>query len=153
MSADSAITGSASTEETERLGRVLARDLAPGDMVLLKGEVGSGKSTLARAAMRELGVEGAIPSPTFTIGRSYQGRMPISHLDLHRVGSIEAEDPGLLNEYFGPEKIVFVEWPGESEADLTASAMRIRSVRLSHAGGDRRRIEVGEATRPDQFDA
>ncbi|MGK2931917.1 MAG: tRNA (adenosine(37)-N6)-threonylcarbamoyltransferase complex ATPase subunit type 1 TsaE [Solirubrobacterales bacterium] len=132
-----------SAEETERLGRDLARDLAPGDLVLLKGEVGTGKSTLVRAAMRELGVEGAIPSPTFTIGRTYAGRVPVSHLDLHRVGSISDEDPGLLNEYFGPEKVVFVEWPGESEADLSASAMRIRSVRLAHAGGDRRTIEIG----------
>lgn len=137
-----------SAGETERLGRQLATDLAPGDLILLKGEVGSGKSTLARAAMRELGVEGAIPSPTFTIGRRYSGRVPVSHLDLHRVGSIEDEDPGLLNEYFGPGKIVFVEWPGESEADLSASAMRIRSVRLFHAGGDRRRIEIGPASAP-----
>jgi len=153
VSVDLTKTESSSTQETERLGRDLARDLTPGDIVLLKGKVGSGKSTLARAAMRELGVEGAIPSPTFTIGRSYRGRMPISHLDLHRVGSIDSEDPGLLNEYFGPEKIVFVEWPGESEADLTASAMRIRSVRLFHAGGDSRRIEFGEATRQGRLKA
>ena len=142
MSAGGTSVETSSAEETEALGRDLARDLAPGDLVLLKGEVGSGKSTLARAAMRELGVEGAIPSPTFTIGRTYRGRVPVSHLDLHRVGSIGDEDPGLLNEYFGPEKVVFVEWPGESEADLTASAMRIRSVRLTHAGGDRRTVEI-----------
>ena len=142
MSAGEVRVETTSAEETEQLGRDLARDLAPGDLVLLKGEVGTGKSTLARSAMRELGVEGAIPSPTFTIGRTYRGRMPISHLDLHRVGSIENEDPGLLNEYFGPEKVVFVEWPGESEADLTASAMRIRSVRLTHAGRDNRLIEI-----------
>jgi len=142
LSAGGTSVETSSAEETEALGRDLARDLAPGDLVLLKGEVGSGKSTLARAAMRELGVEGAIPSPTFTIGRTYRGRVPVSHLDLHRVGSIGDEDPGLLNEYFGPEKVVFVEWPGESEADLTASAMRIRSVRLTHAGGDRRTVEI-----------
>lgn len=142
MNADATTVDTRSTEETQMLGRDLARSLVPGDLVLLKGEVGTGKSTLVRAAMRELGVEGAIPSPTFTIGRSYLGRVPISHLDLHRIGSIDGEDPGLLNEYFGPEKIVFVEWPGESEADLTASAMRIRSVRLSHAGGDHRRVVV-----------
>lgn len=142
MSNDASSVETSSSGETEKLGRDLARELAPGDLVLLKGEVGTGKSTFARAAMRELGVEGAIPSPTFTIGRSYLGRMPISHLDLHRVGSIDDEDPGLLNEYFGPEKVVFVEWPGESEADLTASAMRIRSVRLTHIGGDKRRIEI-----------
>ncbi len=146
MSGRGAPVETRSAAETEELGRYLARVLEPGDLVLLRGEVGTGKSTLARAAMRELGVEGAIPSPTFTIGRSYRGRVPVSHLDLHRVGSIGAEDPGLLNEYFGREKVVFVEWPGESEADLAASAMRVRSVRLSHAGGDRRYVEISNAT-------
>jgi len=112
-------------------------------MVLLEGEVGAGKSTLIRAAMRTLGVTGAIPSPTFTIGRTYAGDSPVSHLDLHRIGSIDSEDPGLLIEYFGPEKVVFVEWPGEDKTDLTAHARRVRSVSISHTGGDSRRIEVG----------
>lgn len=150
MTEDPVPVETTSAGATERLGREFAGNLAPGDLVLLKGEVGSGKSTLARAAMRELGVEGAIPSPTFTIGRSYTGRFPVSHLDLHRVGSIENEDPGLLNEYFGAEKIVFVEWPGGNETDLTASAMRTRSVQISHAGGDRRRIEFGPLISPDR---
>lgn len=150
MSGEPLVLETGSAEQTEKIGRDLAGALAPGDLVLLKGEVGSGKSTLARAAMRELGVRGAIPSPTFTIGRSYSGSVPISHLDLHRVGSIDSEDPGLLNEYFGPEKIVFVEWPGESEAELTAFSVRIRSVRISHEGGDHRTIEIGPAHSTDQ---
>jgi len=130
-------------EETAAIGRRMADELQPGDIVLLNGEVGTGKSTLIRAAMRRLGVEGAIPSPTFTIGRSYTGSVPISHLDLHRIGSVAAEDPGLLAEYFGAEKIVFVEWPGDDEADLTAQAKRIRTVSLAHLDGDTRRIVVG----------
>lgn len=134
---------SGGAEETAAIGRRIAADLRPGDVVLLVGEVGAGKSTLIRSAMRELGVEGAIPSPTFTIGRSYAAEVPVSHLDLHRIGSIGAEDPGLLAEYFGDDKIVFVEWPGEDETDLADQARRIRTVSLTHLGGDARRISIG----------
>lgn len=137
----------AGPEESAAIGARIAAELEPGDVILLSGEVGVGKSTLIRAAMRELDVEGAIPSPTFTIGRSYDGRLPVSHLDLHRIGSIDAEDPGLLSEYFGADRVVFVEWPGDDEARLAGLATRIRSITLSHLGGDSRRIEIGPIRR------
>lgn len=134
-------------DETAAIGGRIAGELEPGDVILLSGEVGAGKSTLIRAVLRELGVEGAIPSPTFTIGRSYEGRFPVSHLDLHRIGSIDAEDPGLLSEYFGADRVVFVEWPGADEAGLTATATRVRSISIAHLGGDSRRIEIGPIRR------
>ena len=137
-------------EETAAAGRELAAELRPGDVVFFRGEVGAGKSTMIRAAMRELGVEGPIPSPTFTIGRRYRGRHPVSHLDLYRLGSIEDEDPGLLAEYFGPDRIVFIEWPGAAEADLAGSARRRLTVSLVHLGGDRRMIETGVADQPNR---
>lgn len=137
-----AVIESAGPGETGAAGRELAAEIRPGDVILLRGEVGSGKSTMIRAAMRELGVEGPIPSPTFTIGRRYRGRCPVSHLDLYRLGSIEDEDPGLLAEYFGPDRIVFIEWPGDAEPALSRMARRLLTVSLEHLGGDRRRIEL-----------
>ncbi|MGB0120916.1 MAG: tRNA (adenosine(37)-N6)-threonylcarbamoyltransferase complex ATPase subunit type 1 TsaE [Solirubrobacterales bacterium] len=138
---DMVITTSA--EETEQLGMRIAAELEPGDLILLNGEVGAGKSTLIRSAMRSLGVRGAIPSPTFTIGRTYTGDLPVSHMDFHRIGSIEAEDPGLLSEYFGPDRIVFIEWPGDDETVLALYANRVRTISITHAGGDSRRVEIG----------
>ncbi len=132
-------------ERTGEAGRDLAADLRPGDVILVRGEVGAGKSTMIRAAMGELGVRGSIPSPTFTIGRTYHGRCPVSHLDFYRLGSIEDEDPGLLAEYFGPDRIVFVEWPGSAEPALAGMGSRLFTVSLAHLGGDLRRIEI---TRP-----
>ena len=129
---------------TEALGARLAAELNPGDVVLVAGELGSGKTTLIRGACRELGVSEAVVSPTFTIGRRYRGRHPISHLDLYRLEDLSAEDPGLLDDYLTPDAISFVEWPSVAAEALARDGVRIaRAVELRHAGGDRRQVEVG----------
>jgi tRNA threonylcarbamoyladenosine biosynthesis protein TsaE len=128
-----------SAAETEALGARLASGLEPGDVVVVTGEVGTGKSTLIRGAARALGVEGPVTSPTFTIGRRYRGRVHVSHLDLYRLGALEAEDPGLLDDYLTPDAVAFIEWPDSAEPRLRDPAVRVR---LSHGGGDSRDIEV-----------
>ena len=124
---------------TERAGAELAAGLKPGDVVLVSGELGAGKTTFVRGALRALGVTGPITSPTFVVGHLYDG--PLAHLDLYRLAGMDAEDPGLLDDYFAPEAIVFVEWPEHAEDAVPAERVAHR-VRLSHAGGDHRRIEI-----------
>jgi len=132
---------SRSAAETEALGARLARQLGPGDVVVVSGEVGAGKTTLIRGACRALGVEGPITSPTFTIGQRYGGgRLPVSHLDLYRLGELDDEDPALLEDYMAAEAVSFVEWPAIAEPQL--ADRRVVAVRLSHAGGDLRSIEL-----------
>lgn len=132
-------------EETGEAGRRLARGLLPGDLILVSGEVGAGKSTLIRAAMRELGVKGPIPSPTFTIGRRYEDpdqKFPVSHLDLYRLGPLEDEDPGLLSGYFGSDQATFVEWPGDTAGELASMATRTVRVAIEHVDRESRRIRL-----------
>ena len=132
-----------SAAETEAFGARLAAGLGPGDVILVSGELGSGKTTLIRGACRALGVQGAVVSPTFTIGRRYKGRVPISHLDLYRVEDLGLEDPALLDDYLTPDAIAFVEWPGSvRDAPLANGVRVVRRVELRHAGGDRREIVV-----------
>jgi len=134
-----------SAAETEALGAQLADRLGPGDVVVVSGEVGTGKTTLIRGACRALGIEGPVTSPTFTIGHRYEGgRLPVSHLDLHRLGSLEDEDPALLDDYLSPGAVSFIEWPAVAEPQL--SERRIVAVRLSHAGGNSRAIELPAAS-------
>lgn len=133
-------------KETEALGADLARALAPGDVVLVSGELGSGKTTLVRGAARALGVGDPVTSPTFSIGHRYRGaRVTVSHLDLYRLEGLAAEDPGLLADYLGPGRIAFVEWPEAGHSDLPGVRYRVR---LNHGGGDLRRVEVTEVREP-----
>lgn len=125
-------------EQTEAAGAQLAGSLEPGDVVLVQGEMGAGKTTFVRGAARALGVTAPVTSPTFTLGNRYAGRVPVAHLDLHRLSTLAGEDPGLLDDYVDTATIAFVEWPEVAASVLDASVR----VRLEHLGGDRRRIEV-----------
>ena len=130
----------AGPRETEAAGASLAGELGPGDVVLLRGELGAGKTTFVRGACRALGVTGPVTSPTFTIGALYQGRLPVAHLDLYRVGSLQDEEPGLLEPYLRADGIAFVEWAPERSAELHPAPRRVL---IAHRGGDRRRLEIG----------
>ncbi|MGH2913918.1 MAG: tRNA (adenosine(37)-N6)-threonylcarbamoyltransferase complex ATPase subunit type 1 TsaE [Solirubrobacteraceae bacterium] len=135
---------SGAAAETEALGGRLAGSLADGDVVLVAGELGAGKTTFVRGACRGLGVTVPVTSPTFTVGQLYprEHGQRVAHIDLYRLGSLRAEEPDLLADYLGPDTVAFVEWPDEHEPELGALARIAARVRLAHAGGDRRLVEV-----------
>lgn len=129
-----------SAAETEALGESIAEGLRPGDVVLVSGELGTGKTTFVRGACRGLGVKGSVTSPTFTIGHTYEGRLPVAHLDLYRLAGLDQEDPALLDDYVTAENISFIEWPSAAEPRLERVTRRVE---IRHAGGDERDVELG----------
>jgi tRNA threonylcarbamoyladenosine biosynthesis protein TsaE len=128
----------ASAAETEALGGRLASRLALGDVVTVDGELGSGKTTFIRGASRALGVRSAVTSPTFTIGHRYEAPVPVAHLDLYRVESLEPEEWGDLEPYFDGT-IAFVEWPEHAGDWLPPATV---AVRLEHVDESHRRVTV-----------
>ncbi|HWI08790.1 MAG TPA: tRNA (adenosine(37)-N6)-threonylcarbamoyltransferase complex ATPase subunit type 1 TsaE [Solirubrobacteraceae bacterium] len=135
-------TETTTPEETEALAACLAARLEPGHVVLVSGELGAGKTTFVRGACRALGVEAPVTSPTFTIARRYDGRMPVSHLDLYRLGDLADEDPALLADELAGDRVAFVEWP-EIGAPAGLEAQRVAAhVTLEHRGGDRRLVRI-----------
>jgi tRNA threonylcarbamoyladenosine biosynthesis protein TsaE len=135
-------TETSGPHETEALAAQLARRLRAGDIVLVSGELGAGKTTFVRGACRALGVEGPVTSPTFTIARRYDGAVPISHLDLYRLGDLAGEDPALLADELAEDRVAFVEWP-EVGAPAGLDPARVAArVLLEHRGGDRRRVRI-----------
>ena len=79
----------------------LADMLMPGDTVLLHGDLGAGKSVFARGIARGLGVEGAMPSPTFTLLIPYEGRHKFYHFDLYRLNDPDEFFAAGLDEFIG----------------------------------------------------
>jgi tRNA threonylcarbamoyladenosine biosynthesis protein TsaE len=132
------MVATSSAEETEAVGARLAERLTLGDVVTVSGELGTGKTTLVRGACRALGVTAPVTSPTFTIGHRYHGNVSVTHLDLFRFSSLAPAEWGDLEPYFD-DAVAFVEWP---EAGLGALPPARVSIRLEHAGGNRRRIEL-----------
>jgi tRNA threonylcarbamoyladenosine biosynthesis protein TsaE len=130
-----------SPDETERAARVAGALLRPGDMVLIAGDVGTGKTTWVRAACEELGVIDPVTSPSFTIGQVYAGPVPVAHVDLFRLETLEGEDPALLADYLTPDRVAFIEWPGAGRAEVDPARVALE-LKLSHEGGSQRRIEV-----------
>lgn len=129
-------------DQTEQTGADLAARLRPGDVVLVSGELGAGKTTFVRGALRALGVDGLVTSPTFVVGHAFDGVSgPVSHLDLYRLAGMGDEDPGLLEPFFAPDAIVFVEWPEQADGAWPDERVAAR-VRLAHAGGDTRTVEI-----------
>jgi tRNA threonylcarbamoyl adenosine modification protein YjeE len=126
---------------TADLGRRLAADLKPGDVVALSGGLGAGKSALARAIIRALlnDPQAEVPSPSFSLVQPYATpRGPILHADLYRLGSeAEAEELGLDQA----DAIVLVEWPERAPALMARASLAV-SLDMAPGGGRTATIEV-----------
>jgi tRNA threonylcarbamoyladenosine biosynthesis protein TsaE len=127
----------------EALAARVASHLAPGDVVVLAGEVGSGKTTFVRAAARALGVEGRVTSPTYQLARGYEGLagdrpVTVNHLDLYRLEGLDERDALEIEDYLEPEAITFVEWAEPALGLMTDPTV----VRISHQTPVRRRVSI-----------
>lgn len=126
---------------TAALGAELAASLAPGDLVLLEGDLGAGKTALARAIIRTLAGDPVmdVPSPTFALVQPYDtARGPVLHADLYRLGDPrEVAELGLLDN---PDAIVLVEW-AERAPELLATATLVVELAIP-PGGDGRQVTV-----------
>jgi tRNA threonylcarbamoyladenosine biosynthesis protein TsaE len=101
--------------------------LAPGDLLLLEGALGAGKTFFARALLRALGVpsDERVTSPTFALVQDYQGRVPIAHADLYRLGDASELDMLGLRARRGEGAIVVVEWGGPYREALGGDSMTL----------------------------
>jgi len=101
-----------SLADTEKLGEVLGREAAPGDLICLDGDLGAGKTALSQSIARGLKVPDHcyVTSPSFAIFHQYQGRIPMYHMDFYRLqDAAEVADLG-LDEYFFLEGLTVIEW-------------------------------------------
>lgn len=132
-----------SAEETMALGERLAAHFQAGDVVALYGDLGAGKTHLVKGVARGRGIpEHAVSSPTFTIVQEYDGDLPIYHIDAYRIQHPDEFYELGYEEYFFGAGLCLIEWPARVEDLLPDTAIRLR---LTHQGGDQRRVERGGA--------
>lgn len=97
-------------EETRSLAAKIGTMLSKGSVIALRGELGAGKTTFSQGLAKGLGVEEYVDSPTFSILKIYEGRMPLYHMDVYRLEEDNAEELG-LEEYLYGDGVSLVEWP------------------------------------------
>jgi len=129
-----------SESETAARGRELAASLPPGAVVLLYGDLGAGKTVFVRGLAEGLGIDpGEVSSPTFTLVQEYRGgRLPLYHVDLYRLQSIEVEDLGLDDERMA-EGVTAIEWPDRLPRPIVGALV----IRIEQGSGDTRQIAIG----------
>ena len=126
-------TGSA--DVTRGLGETLGRALHGGETVLLTGQLGAGKTTFTQGLAVGLGVQAYTKSPSFVLLHEYRGRVPLYHLDLFRIDTVEeAWDLG-LEEYLSGPGVMAVEWADRARAAFPNDAV---TVSIEALPGDRR---------------
>ena len=122
-------------QATERVGGALARALSGGMVVTLSGDLGAGKTTLVRGALRELGWEGPVKSPTYTLVEYYPlSSLYFYHFDFYRFADPEEWETAGLAELFRRDSACIVEWPERVASLLPLPDL---SIVLAHAGEGR----------------
>lgn len=122
MNKDQFVTNSA--EETEELGKSLATLLEPGNVLTLEGDLGAGKTTFTKGIAKGLGINRTVNSPTFTLVKEYEGRIPLYHMDVYRLENSD-EDIG-FDEYFNGKGITVIEWASIIEDYLPEDRLDIK---------------------------
>lgn len=123
------------SEETAQFAEKLGGQLQPGDVIALEGDLGAGKTTFTKGLAKGLDIKRTVNSPTFTIIKEYQGRLPLYHMDVYRVADA-MEDLG-FDEYFEGDGVTVVEWAHLIKEQLPTELLTIY---LYHEQEDRRKL-------------
>lgn len=122
-------------EDTQAFAKRLASFLQPGDVITLEGDLGAGKTTFTKGLALGLGITRTVNSPTFTIIKEYQGKLPLYHMDVYRLEDGD-EDLG-FDEYFSGDGVTVIEWAHIIEEQLPYERLNIY---LYHDGENARKI-------------
>jgi tRNA threonylcarbamoyladenosine biosynthesis protein TsaE len=120
------VVSTVSSAATKELAGIIAEHVRPGDLLLLVGEMGAGKTTFAQGFAQALGIEEPVTSPTFTLARTYPGRLPMHHVDVYRLERMAEVGDLALGELIDSNGVTLVEWGDAILAALPASYLEVR---------------------------
>lgn len=132
-----------SPQETKELGKKMAERAKPGDVFTLVGDLGVGKTVFTQGIAEGLGIDEPVNSPTFTIVQQYEeGRLPLYHFDVYRIGDVEEMDEIGYEDCFYGEGVCLIEWSTLIQEILPEDAIHITIEKDLEKGFDYRRIQM-----------
>lgn len=132
-------------DDTFAFGKKLGEAAEPGTVYTLVGDLGVGKTVLTQGLAEGLGITEAVNSPTFTILQVYEeGRLPLYHFDVYRIGDVEEMDEIGYEDYFYGDGVCLIEWANLIEEILPEKYTEIRIEKDLEKGFDYRKITVTE---------
>lgn len=133
-----------SPDETYHAAEQMGKEAAPGTVIALDGDLGCGKTVFAKGFAAGLGIKEHVSSPTFTIVQQYDdGRMPLYHFDVYRIGDISEMDETGYEDCFYGEGVTIVEWADMVREIMPEGTIWIAIKKDPTKGFDYRKIEIG----------
>ena len=134
-------------EDTFSFGEELGKKAVPGEIYALCGDLGVGKTVFTKGLAKGLGITESVCSPTFTIVQIYEeGRLPLYHFDVYRIGDIEEMDEIGYEDYFYGDGLTMIEWANLIEEILPSKRKEITIEKDLEKGFDYRRITIKEVS-------
>jgi len=134
-----------SEEMTFEIGKKLGEKADKGEIICLEGDLGVGKTVFTKGFAEGLNIEENIDSPTFTIIQEYtEGRLPLYHFDVYRIGDISEMDEIGYEDYFFGEGVCLIEWASRIKELIPESAIHITIEKDLSRGFEYRRVVVEE---------
>ncbi len=132
-------------EDTYALGKQLGKQAKPGDVICLNGDLGVGKTVFTQGFAAGLGITEPVNSPTFTIVQQYDdGRLPLYHFDVYRIGDVSEMDEVGYEDCFYGEGVCLIEWSNLIEEILPEHVISVTIEKELSKGFDFRTITVEE---------
>ena len=138
-----AVIDSFCAKDTYELGEKIGQMAKPGMVISLTGDLGVGKTVFTQGLAKGLGIEEPVNSPTFTIVQVYEeGRLPLYHFDVYRIGDIEEMDEIGYEDYFYGEGVCLIEWADLIREILPEQMYRVTIEKDLEKGFDYRKITL-----------
>jgi len=110
--------------DTEHLAEILSKNLFPGFIIGLTGDLGSGKTTFTKYLAKHMGISDNLNSPTFTILKVYDHNpYNLYHMDVYRLEGIEYDYE--LDDFIYSDGISVIEWYKYIEKMLPEEMLKI----------------------------
>ncbi len=136
---------SSSEQETFVLGEKIGKEAVPGSVYALLGDLGVGKTVFTKGFAKGLGISEHVSSPTFTILQVYdEGRLPLYHFDVYRIGDPEEMEEIGYEDYFFGDGVCLVEWANLIEELMPEQTTWIRIEKNLEKGFEFRKITIKE---------